>query len=45
MSGRSGEKEVIQYDPEWDMWYTLGSMTRPRFMHTIVEVPLSVCYD
>ena len=39
------EKAVIQYDPEWDMWYTLGSMTRPRFMHTVVEVPLSVCDD
>ncbi len=34
---------VIQYVPESDEWIQLGTMTRSRTFHVIVEVPISYC--
>ena len=35
--------EVVQYDPELDLWIKLGSLLESRELFNVVEVPAEYC--
>ncbi len=43
-AGSCTYSEVVQYDPETDSWDSLGQMSVGRAFHTVIEVPVELCY-
>ncbi len=35
--------DVLQYDPDQDLWISMGRMIKSRTMHSVIEVPKTFC--
>ncbi len=43
--GECESLDIIQYNSDEDIWYTLGEMLHPRQYHEVIEVPSSFCVE
>ncbi len=43
LEGNCSYTEVIQYDPELDLWDSIGTISESKQFHEVVEVPKEVC--